>query len=229
MDVKVLILGDFFGRLAVAYELDHVLRRRKLRHHVPITFVTPEPFLGHMGMGGAGKIRQLLEGAFDERDITYATNSTVSKITRDTVETGGTNTLPSTLSLVIPPLVAVTAIAENVYALGVAMDMAPVAGTPVPVNFPKTGHMTEWMDTFAAADIAARITGGQAKITHIGARCVMGMGDRGIYMAVNPVRPPRERIPTVSEGLRWLVVKRAFERTYLFSARHGMRVPTALG
>jgi len=52
-----------------AFELDHLLRKRGLRHRVPITFVTPEPFLGHMGMGGAGTIRQLLEGALDERDI----------------------------------------------------------------------------------------------------------------------------------------------------------------
>jgi sulfide:quinone oxidoreductase len=55
------------------------------------------------------------------------------------------------------------------------------------------------------------------------------MGDRGVYMSVDPVRPPRNRIPTVSEGRRWLLAKRAFERLYLEAARRGRRVPTAIG
>ena len=119
--------------------------------------------------------------------------------------------------------------AQDVYAVGVAVAMAPVAETPVPVNFPKTGHMTEQMATIAAADIAARIGGGEGPTAELGARCLMDMGDRGVYMAVHPVRPPRNRIPTVSEGRHWLLVKRAFERLYLFHARRGRRVPTTLG
>jgi len=108
--------------------------------------------------------------------------------------------------------------------------MAPVGQTAVPVNFPKTGHMTEQMATIAAADITARITGGGDGATaELGARCVLDMGDRGVYMSVNPVRPPRDTIPTISEGRRWLLAKRAFEKAYLTSARHGRRVPTSLG
>ncbi|MEX6431068.1 sulfide:quinone reductase, partial [Ferrimicrobium acidiphilum] len=51
----------------LAFELDYLLRRRRLRHRVPMSLITPEPFLGHMGMGGAGTIRQLLEAALEER------------------------------------------------------------------------------------------------------------------------------------------------------------------
>lgn len=235
-----------------AFELDHLLRRRRMRHAVPITLITPEPFAGHMGMGGAGTIRQLLEGALEERDIAYLTSAAVTKITASAVEVEGAKPVPSVLSMVIPPLGGVEAIAgspglsnpkgfvpvdaryrhpaaDGVYAVGVAVAMAPVAETPVPVNFPKTGHMTEQMATIAAADIAARIAGGEGKTAELGARCVMDMGDRGVYMAVNPVRPPRDKIPAVSQGRRWLLAKRAFERLYLFSARRGRRVPTALG
>ena len=235
-----------------AFELDHLLRRRRVRHAVPITLVTPEPFVGHMGMGGAGTIRQLLEGALEERDITYLTSAEVTKITAGAVEVEGSGPIPSALSMVIPPLGGAEAItqspglsnpkgfvpvdahyrhpsAEHVYAVGVAVAMASVAETLVPVNFPKTGHMTEQMATIAAADIAARITGGQGQTAELRARCVIDMGDRGVYMAVDPVRPPRNKIPTVSEGRRWLLAKRAFERLYLLSARQGRRVPTALG
>lgn len=235
-----------------AFELDHLLRRRGLRHRVPISFVTAEPFLGHMGMGGAGTIRQLLEGALEERDISYLTSAAVTTITEDGVEVDGTPRLPSVLSMVIPPLAGVEAVAqspglanpkgfvpvdpryrhasaEGVYAVGVAVAMPPVAETPVPVNFPKTGHMTEQMATIAARDIAARISGAEGTTADLSARCVLDMGDRGVYMAVNPVRPPRDKIPAISEGRRWLYAKRAFERIYLSSARHGRRVPTALG
>ncbi|MDP7618089.1 MAG: FAD-dependent oxidoreductase, partial [Arenicellales bacterium] len=34
------------------FEAHHALQRRRIRHRVPITFVTPEPFLGHFGVGG---------------------------------------------------------------------------------------------------------------------------------------------------------------------------------
>ncbi len=234
------------------FELDHLLRGRRLRHQVPITFVTPEPFLGHMGMGGVGKLRQFLEGEFEERDIGYRTSAAVSKIAEDAVELEGSEPIPSTLSMVIPPLAGISAVAnskglsnpkgfivvdshyrhltyENIYAVGVAVALPPADATAVPVNFPKTGHMTEQMATIAAGDIVARLNGGKAETHELSARCVLDLGDRGVYLAVNPVRPPRDKLPAVSEGRQWLWTKRAFERTYLLSAKRGRRMPTTFG
>ncbi|MCL4291995.1 MAG: NAD(P)/FAD-dependent oxidoreductase, partial [Acidimicrobiia bacterium] len=235
-----------------AFELDHLLRRHGLRRRVPMTVVTPEPFLGHMGMGGAGRIRSLLESALEERDIDYRTSAAIQRITADAVEVEGSGALPSVLSMVVPPLAGVAAIggsaglanpkgfvpvddryrhpgAEGLYAVGVAVALPPVGETAVPVNFPKTGDMTEQMATVAAADIAARTRGREADAAELAARCVMDMGDRAVFMSVDPVRPPRDRIPHVSEGRRWLLAKRAFERLYLASARRGRRVPTGIG
>ncbi|MHB1503046.1 MAG: NAD(P)/FAD-dependent oxidoreductase [Acidimicrobiales bacterium] len=236
----------------LAFELDHLLRRRKLRHLVPITFVTCEPYLGHMGMGGAGKIRHLLEGELEERDIPYRTSAAVTKITSESVEVDGAAPISSALSIVIPPLAGVEVVAQSpglsnpkgfvpvdsryrhqtlsdIYTVGVAVAMAPVDQTPVPVNFPKTGHMTDQMAQIAARDIVARIDGHDGATAELSARCVLDMGDRGAYLAVDPVRPPRNRIPTVSEGRRWLLAKKAFEWTYLWHARHGRQMPTAVG
>ncbi len=90
--------------------------------------------------------------------------------------------------------------------------------------------MTEQMARIAAADLAARLEGREAPTAELSARCVLDMGDRGAYMAVEPVRPPRDRISrAVSKGQRWLLAKLAFERAYLFSACRGRRMPTALG
>ena len=236
----------------LAFELDHLLRSRGLRHQVPMRLLTPEPFLGHMGMGGAGKIRQLLEAALEERDIAYRTSVAITKITAETVETDGAGPTPSVCSIVIPPLAGVEAVAsspglsnpkgfvpvddhyrhavaDGVYAVGVAVAFPPVGDTPVAVNFPKTGHMTEQMAKIAAADLAARLQGREAPSAELSARCILDMGDRAAYLAVDPVRPPRNRIPTVSEGRPWLVAKIAFERAYLAFARRGKLVPTALG
>ena len=48
-----------------AYEfaliLDADLRKRKLRHKVPMTFVTSEPYIGHLGLGGVGDSKTMLE------------------------------------------------------------------------------------------------------------------------------------------------------------------------
>ena len=236
----------------LAFELDHLLRRRGLRHQVPISLLTPEPFLGHMGMGGAGTIRQLLEAALEERDIAYRTSTAITRITAESVETADGAPAPSVCSIVIPPLAGVEAVAaseglanpkgfvpvddhyrhqaaEGVYAVGVAVALPPVGETPVPVNFPKTGHMTEQMAKIAAADLAARLQGREAPTGELSARCILDMGDRAAYLVVDPVRPPRNRIPTVSEGRPWLAAKMAFERAYLAFARRGKLVPTALG
>ncbi|MHB8191294.1 MAG: NAD(P)/FAD-dependent oxidoreductase [Ferrimicrobium sp.] len=236
----------------ILFELDHLLRRRGMRHQVPMTFVTPEPYLGHMGMGGAGKIRQLLEGELEERDIPYHTSAIVTKISAEAVKIEGSGDIASVLSVVVPPLAGVSAIAtssglanpkgfipvdsyyrhssaDGLYAVGVAVALPPVAQTPVPVNFPKTGHMTEQMAQIAAADIAAHITGGGSKSFELSARCILDLGDRGAYLSVDPVRPPRNKVPTVSQGRRWLIAKRIFERSYLWNARHGRRMPTTLG
>ena len=234
------------------FELDHLLRKRRLRHQVPMTFVTPEPVLGHMGMGGVGKLRQFLEGEFEERDIGYRTSVAISKITEEGVEIDGSKAIPSALSMVIPPLAGVAAVAgspglsnpkgfipvdssyrhptyENIYAVGVAVAMPPADETAVPVNFPKTGHMTEQMASMAALAIVSRVNGVKSKTHELAARCVLDIGRRGVYMNVDPVRPPRNKVPVVSQGYGWLLTKHAFERTYLWNAKHGRRMPTALG
>ncbi len=37
-----------------AFILDTALRRKRVRDRVPMTFVTPEPYIGHLGLDGVG-------------------------------------------------------------------------------------------------------------------------------------------------------------------------------
>jgi sulfide:quinone oxidoreductase len=63
-----------------AFILDTDLRRRKLRKKVPMTFVTSEPYIGHMGLGGVGDSKGLLESELRERHIKWITNAKVKLV-----------------------------------------------------------------------------------------------------------------------------------------------------
>ena len=66
-----------------AYEfamiLDTELRRRKIRDKVPMTFVTSEPYVGHLGLDGVGDTKGLLESEMRERHIKWITNARVDQ------------------------------------------------------------------------------------------------------------------------------------------------------
>jgi len=67
-----------------AYEfamiMDTDLRRRKIRDKVPMTFVTAEPYVGHLGLGGVGDSKGLLESVMRDRHIKWITNAKTTKI-----------------------------------------------------------------------------------------------------------------------------------------------------
>jgi len=63
-----------------AFILDTDLRRRKLRNKVPITFVTSEPYIGHLGLGGVGDSKSMLESEMRGHDIKWITNAKTTKV-----------------------------------------------------------------------------------------------------------------------------------------------------
>jgi len=67
-----------------AYEflfiLETELRRRKLRDRVPMTFVTSEPYIGHLGLDGVGDTKGLLESEMREKHIKWITNARVRHV-----------------------------------------------------------------------------------------------------------------------------------------------------
>ena len=63
-----------------AFILDTDLRKRKLRNKVPITFVTSEPYIGHLGLGGVGDSKSMLESEMRGHDIKWITNAKTTKV-----------------------------------------------------------------------------------------------------------------------------------------------------
>jgi len=60
--------------------LETELRRRKIRDKVPMTFVTSEPYIGHLGLGGVGDTKGMLESALRDKTIKWITNAKVDRI-----------------------------------------------------------------------------------------------------------------------------------------------------
>ena len=83
---KPIIVGAVQGASCYgpAYEfcfiLETELRRRKIRDKVPMTFVTSEPYIGHLGLDGVGDTNGLLESEMRDHHIKWMTSSRVKKV-----------------------------------------------------------------------------------------------------------------------------------------------------
>lgn len=108
-----------------AYEfaliLDTELRRRKIRDKVPMTFVTAEPYIGHLGLDGVGDTKSLLESEMRDRHIKWITNARVTKVeaglmhVEEVGEDGAvrkTHDLPFGYSMMLPAFRGVPAVRD---------------------------------------------------------------------------------------------------------------------
>ena len=106
-----------------AYEfamiVDTDLRRRKLRDRVPMTYVTSEPYIGHMGLGGIGDSKGLLESELRQRHIKWIANARVTSVEPDKVNVEQlddhgavqeTHALPFAFSMLLPSFAGVDAV-----------------------------------------------------------------------------------------------------------------------
>ncbi|UDL90706.1 NAD(P)/FAD-dependent oxidoreductase [Mesorhizobium sp. PAMC28654] len=104
-----------------AFILDTALRRAKVRDRVPMTFVTPEPYIGHLGLDGVGDTKGLLESAMRDRHIKWITNAKVSSVDAGTMHVEEVNEdgsvkakhdLPFTFSMMLPAFRGVPAVKD---------------------------------------------------------------------------------------------------------------------
>ena len=63
-----------------AFIMDADLRKRKLRHKVPMTYVTSEPYIGHLGLGGVGDSQGMMESELRHKHIRWITNARVTRV-----------------------------------------------------------------------------------------------------------------------------------------------------
>lgn len=86
-----IVVGSMAGAscFGPAYEYAFIaeadLRKRKIRDKVPMTFVTSEPYIGHLGLGGVGDSKGMLESELRHRHIKWITNARVERIEAGTM------------------------------------------------------------------------------------------------------------------------------------------------
>ena len=106
-----------------AYEfamiLDTELRRRKLRDKVPMTFVTPEPYIGHLGLDGVGDTKSMLESEMRNRHIKWLTNTRIDSVETDAMHVSqigadgsvqASDALPFRFAMILPAFRGVPAV-----------------------------------------------------------------------------------------------------------------------
>ncbi len=102
-----------------AYILDTELRKRRVRDRVPMTFVTAEPYVGHLGLDGVGDTKGLMESEFRNRHIKWITNARVTGVDErlmhvEELDAGGAvkekHDLPFAFAMMLPAFRGVAAV-----------------------------------------------------------------------------------------------------------------------
>lgn len=108
-----------------AYEfamiLDADLRKRRIRDRVPMTYVTSEPYIGHMGLGGVGDSKGLMEAELRQRHIKWVANARIDSVAAGEMKVTECDEdgkprkehiLPLRYSMVVPAFKGVDAVAN---------------------------------------------------------------------------------------------------------------------
>jgi sulfide:quinone oxidoreductase len=104
-----------------AFIMDTDLCKRKIRDKVPMVFVTSEPYIGHLGLGGVGDSKGMLESELRSRHITWITNAKVTRVEAGKMfvdeyneegEVKKQHELPFNYSMMLPAFKGVDAVAN---------------------------------------------------------------------------------------------------------------------
>ncbi len=99
--------------------MDSDLRKRKIRDKVPMTFVTSEPYIGHLGLGGVGDSRGMMESELRQHHMNWVTNAKITKVEagklftnelNDKAEVIKEHELPFKFSMILPAFKGIDAV-----------------------------------------------------------------------------------------------------------------------
>jgi sulfide:quinone oxidoreductase len=229
------------------------LRRRGLRDKVSITFVTPEPYAGHLGLDGLNNSRELTEALIQERGIELVSNAQITSVDSQAIALADGRKIPFNYAMILPAFQGAKFIQNvpglgnekrfipvlptyehpkfsSVYALGVSVALQQPEEVSA-IGLPKTGQMTEAMGLAVAHNIAVTLGAikNSLKTPTLEVICLAEFGDTGIAYIAAPILPDpvtgKRRYSYAMRG-RWVNwVKAAFEKYFLFKMKLGLGLP----
>ena len=185
MDYGEIVIGNAQGgsHFIPSYELvmmiDTMLRKKRKRSHFKLSFFSPEPFLGHFGIGGVGMYHYVWQKEFQSRDIDYHLNAEIEGITHNVIALTDETTFKYQFAVITPPFKGSQLVRDcdlgnplgylpvdkhyrhtrlkNIYGVGEAVAISPSYLTPVSTGVPKTEEMSVQMAVTAAKHLASLI------------------------------------------------------------------------